>query len=171
MLSAGQGHWLQYNPGEPSGGIASPGWFLLLYAVLPLTAPLGAGLGHLAPQVVQAADPALAALAGRLYLIAYLLGGLLFALAAWGTARLVAACYRPLLGNSLSPWLAVLTGLALLFDRSAIWGTYSGLEVPLSLAVVPGPWNGCCTIRSEGARPGCVAACCWRRSCPGCGPN
>src|SRR4051794_28870929 len=66
VLSAGQGHLLQYNPGEPSGGVTSPGWFVLLWAGLPLTAPAGAGLTGLAPQVVRAADPALGALAGRL---------------------------------------------------------------------------------------------------------
>ena len=134
-LAATRGQWLQYNPGEPSGGVTGPGWLLLLAAAYPLTAPFGGLAGTLAPQMVQAGDPALAAVAGRLFLAAYGLGAGLLALAAWGTARLAAECYRPRRGVA---WVAGAVGLALLLDRTAIWGAFSGLEIPLSLAV--GPW-------------------------------
>ena len=40
-LNAAHGYFLQYNPGEPSGGVTSTGWFLLLWALYSLTAPLG----------------------------------------------------------------------------------------------------------------------------------
>lgn len=133
--AATAGHWLQYNPGEPSGGVTGPAWLLLLTAVLPLTAPVADLARNLAPQIVQTADPALAATAGRLFLAAYVLGAGLFALAAWGTARLAAECYRPLRGGA---WVAGAVGLALLLDRTAIWGAFSGLEIPLALAL--GPW-------------------------------
>jgi hypothetical protein len=133
--AAAQGQWLQYNPGEPSGGVTGPAWFLLLTLLYPLTAPVGDLARALAPQIVQTGDPALAAGAGRLFLAAYALGGVLLALAAWGTARLARDCYRPLPGGA---WLAGAAGLALLLDRTAIWGAFSGLEIPLSLAV--GPW-------------------------------
>ena len=135
VLAATQGQWLQYNPGEPSGGVTGPAWLLLLAAIYPLTAPLADLARTLAPQLVQTGDPALAATAGRLLLSAYTLGGVLFALAAWGTARLAAECYRPLRGGA---WVAGAAGLALLLDRTAIWGAFSGLEIPLSLAI--GPW-------------------------------
>jgi hypothetical protein len=134
-LAATHGQWLQYNPGEPSGGVTGAAWLLLLTALTPLTAPLSDLARGLAPQIVQTGDPALAATAGRLFLTAYLWGGVLFALAAWGTARLAAECYRPLRGGA---WVAGAAGLALLLDRTAIWGTFSGLEIPLALAV--GPW-------------------------------
>src|SRR5262249_38828837 len=39
VLNAAQGRLLQYNPGEPSGGVTGPGWFLLLWAAYALTAP------------------------------------------------------------------------------------------------------------------------------------
>lgn len=133
--AATQGQWLQYNPGEPSGGVTGAGWFLLLAAIDPLTAPLADLARGLAPQIVQTGDPALAAVAGRLTLTAYALGGLLLALAAWGTARLAGECYRPWRGGA---WIGGAVGLALLLDRTAIWGTFSGLEIPLSLAL--GPW-------------------------------
>jgi hypothetical protein len=134
-LAATQGQWLQYNPGEPSGGVTGPGWLLLLATAYPLTAPFADPARGLAPQLVQTGDPALAAVAGRLFLAAYALGVGLLTLAAWGTARLAAECYRPL---RRGPWVAGAVGLALLLDRTAIWGTFSGLEIPLSLAL--GPW-------------------------------
>jgi hypothetical protein len=133
--AAAQGQWLQYNPGEPSGGVTGPAWFLLLTLLYPLSAPFGDLARALAPQIVQTGDPALAAVAGRLLLVAYALGGVLLALAAAGTARLARECYRPL---PAAAWGAGAVGLALLLDRTAIWGAFSGLEIPLSLAV--GPW-------------------------------
>src|SRR5438094_5107100 len=49
-LNAAHGYFLQYNPGEPSGGVTSAGWFLLLWALYSLTAPLGQAASGLAPQ-------------------------------------------------------------------------------------------------------------------------
>jgi hypothetical protein len=132
VLSAGEGRLLQYNPGEHSGGVTGPGWFVLLWGGYRLTAPLAGEAAAWAPAAVQTGDPALAAVAGRLYLAAYLLGGGLLALAAAGTARLAEACYRPLAGAAP---VAGLAGLALLLDRPAIWGAFSGLELPLALAL------------------------------------
>nr|MDQ2807928.1 hypothetical protein [Chloroflexota bacterium] len=95
-LEAGQP--FQYNPGEASGGVTGPAWMFLLAAVHPLTALLGPAPAALAPRSVQAADPALALTAGRLYLSAYLLGALGLAAAAAAVAWLAWECLRALPG-------------------------------------------------------------------------
>jgi len=133
-LQAGQP--FQYNPGETSGGVTGPAWMFLLAAVQPLTALLGSMPATLAPRSVQAADPALALTAGRIYAGAYLLGTLGLAAAAAAVAWLAWECLRRLPGRA--PALAaILAAAALLTDHHIIWAAYSGLELPLALALVP----------------------------------
>src|SRR5438128_2764621 len=45
VLSASQGHLFSYNPGETSGGITSPGWYLLCTLAYLLLAPFHGLLG------------------------------------------------------------------------------------------------------------------------------
>jgi hypothetical protein len=124
------GRPFQYNPGEVSGGVTGAGWMLLLATAEPLTHALGDLPAGLAPTAVRAADPATALVAGRLYLAAYAWGALLLAGAAAACAWLAHQLYR---GRPGATAWAPLAGAALLADHNAIWGAYSGLEIPLSL--------------------------------------
>ena len=125
----------QYNPGERSGGVTGAGWMLLLLAAHPLTGLLGDAPAGLAPTAAQAALPATALAAGRLYLAAYGWGALLLAGAALACGWLaweVAQALPP-----RAAWTAaILAGGALLADQNAVWGAYSGLEIPLSLLLI-----------------------------------
>ncbi|HUS13825.1 MAG TPA: hypothetical protein VM536_02300, partial [Chloroflexia bacterium] len=135
--AAGAGQWFQYNPGEPSGGVTGLGWLLLLWAAHPLTALLGPVSAAFAPASVRDTDPALALEGGRLFLTAYGLGGLLLGGAALATGWLAYECLRDRGAHPLLPGVAaVLSGAALLADRQVIWGAYSGLELPLSFALL-----------------------------------
>ncbi len=133
-LAAGQP--FQYNPGEISGGVTGPAWMILTAAVQPLTALLGPAPAALAPAAVQAGDPTLALTAGRLYATAYLLGVLGLAAAACAVAWLAWECLRVQPGP-VPAVVALLAGAFLLTDHNIIWAAYSGLELPLALALVP----------------------------------
>jgi len=135
VLAAEAGHPFEYNPGERSGGVTGVGWMLLLWAAHPLTGVLGDAPATLAPAGVRAVDLHLAVEAGRLYMTAYALGGLLLAGAALAVAALARECYRglPRRGALLT---AVAVGFALLADQNVVWAAYSGLEIPLSLLLV-----------------------------------
>ncbi len=133
------GHPFAYNypttPDELSGGVTGMGWMLLVAGAYPLTAVAGAAPAGLAPQVVQAQDPALALEAGRWYLAAYGLGALLLAAAAVVAAWLAALLYAGG-GAPGSRIVAVAAGVALLADPPILFASYSGLELPLSLLLV-----------------------------------
>ncbi|HMA33603.1 MAG TPA: hypothetical protein VKY74_03905, partial [Chloroflexia bacterium] len=135
VRAAAAGQLFEYNPGERSGGATGAGWMLLLGGVYPLTGSLGSVPARLAPATIRAADPAAALAAGRLYLAAYSLGALLLAGAALACGWLAGECYRPRPAAAAAGG-ALLAGATLLADQNAIWGAYSGLEIPLSLLLI-----------------------------------
>jgi hypothetical protein len=125
----------QYNPGEQSGGVTGAGWMLLLLVAHPLTGLLGDAPAGLAPAAAQAAMPATALAAGRLYLAAYGWGALLLAGAALACGWLAWEIARAL--PPPAAWTAaLLAGGALLADQNVVWGAYSGLELSLSLLLI-----------------------------------
>ncbi len=125
----------EYNPGERSGGVTGAGWMLLLLIAHPLTGLLGNAPAGLAPAAAQAALPATALAAGRLYLAAYGWGALLLAGAALACGWLAWEIAQALPPHA--SWLAaILAGAALLADQNTVWGAYSGLELPLSFLLI-----------------------------------
>ncbi len=114
---ASEGHFFQYNPGEQSGGVTSLLWYLLL---LPARLLLRLFSSDILTLAVGSA---------------YLLGTLLLALTAWLSYRLTQEVISPLL-PATGRLLPVITMLAVLLNPQVIWAALSGLELPLSLAMV-----------------------------------
>ena len=133
VLGASTGHPFDYNPGEASGGITGLGWLLVCTLAYWLLAPFHALLGGLAPPEVQAASASLAQQTGHLLLAAYIPAIVCFALTVVGVYRLALLTLPPSVRNPrFRDWIAIATAFAVAGDIILVWGTLSGLEVPLS---------------------------------------
>ncbi|MEA2575142.1 MAG: hypothetical protein QOH93_2440, partial [Chloroflexia bacterium] len=153
VASAAQGQFFTYNPGETSGGITGFGWYLLCLLVYWLLAPFHSMLGGLAPVIVRE-NPGLAAQAGHLFLAAYIPGALCLAATGLGTRKLADLALPQTEGRTLSRDIVCwLLGVAAASDLGLTWGAMSGLEVPLSTALVV--WAMCLLLLD------------WRRGRPG----
>jgi hypothetical protein len=136
VLGASTGHPFDYNPGEASGGITGLGWLLLCTVMYWLLIPFHALLGGLAPPEVQAVSADLAQQTGHLLLAAYIPAVACFAFTVMGVYR-VALLTLPLSARNPRSrnFMAVIIAFAVAGDITLVWGTLSGLEVPLSLVL------------------------------------
>ena len=136
VASAAQGQFFTYNPGETSGGITGLGWYLLCLVAYVLLVPFHSMFSGLAPTLVSD-NSELAAQAGHLFLAAYIPGALCLAATGLGTWKLADLVLPQVEGKSISRstvcWAA---GLVAASDLGLAWGAMSGLEVPLSSALV-----------------------------------
>lgn len=136
VLGASTGHPFEYNPGETSGGITGLGWLLVCTLVYWLLAPFHALLGGLAPPEVQAVSGDLAQQTGHVLLAAHIPGVVCFAFTVVGVYRLALLTLPPSARNPrFRDFIAVVTAFAVAGDITLVWGTLSGLEVPLSLVL------------------------------------
>lgn len=153
VAAAAQGHFFTYNPGETSGGITGLGWHLLCLATYVLLAPFHSLFGGLAPALVSD-KPALAAQAGHLFLAAYVPGAACLAATGLGTRKLAHLALPDVEGRGLTRsvvcWALGVIGASAL---GLSWGAMSGLEVPLSAALVV--WSVALLLLDwRGGRPG-----------------
>ncbi|HEX8231017.1 MAG TPA: hypothetical protein VF826_17140 [Chloroflexia bacterium] len=136
VVSAAQGQFFTYNPGETSGGITGFGWYLLCLVAYVLLAPFHSLLSGLAPAIVSD-NGELAAQAGHLFMAAYIPGALCLAATGLGTWKLADLALPDMEGKRISK-VAVcwVLGVVAASDLGLAWGATSGLEVPLSAALV-----------------------------------
>ncbi|MDQ3704493.1 MAG: hypothetical protein M3437_04585 [Chloroflexota bacterium] len=136
VASAAQGQFFTYNPGETSGGITGFGWYLLCLVAYMLLVPLHSVLDGFAPTIVSD-NGELAAQAGHLFLAAYIPGALCLAATGLGTWKLADLALPNVEGKSLAKaTVCWVLGVVAASDLGLAWGAMSGLEVPLSAALV-----------------------------------
>lgn len=136
VLNASGGDFFTYNQGETSGGMTSLGWYIICTLMYWILLPLHNFVAWLAPPEVQN-DISLARQVGHLYAAVYIPALIFHALTAVGVFRLAlltlattdkAPGSRNILAWGLGAVAAASLGL--------VWGTMSGLEIPLSAALV-----------------------------------
>jgi hypothetical protein len=136
VLNASSGDFFRYNLGETSGGMTSLGWYIICTLSYWILLPLHNLFAWLAPSEVQA-DVVLARQVGHLYAAAYLPGLVFHALTAIGVFRLgqltLATTEKAPAMRNIVAWVL---GAVAAASLGLAWGTMSGLEIPLSSAVV-----------------------------------
>jgi hypothetical protein len=145
---AAEGHWFAYQDsgGEVSGGVTSLLWYLLLTTTYFLVHLLVPALG----------------VVGGTELAAYLLGATLLAISAillyLISGLLIAPLLPPLLGGLRPLALGLPPLLLLLLTPQASWAALSGLEIPLSMALVLAALYTLLRDALAGRAPGLLAA-------------
>jgi hypothetical protein len=136
VLNASGGEFFTYNLGETSGGVTSLGWYVICTLVYWILLPLHNFFTWLAPPEVQA-DVSLARQVGHLLAAAYLPGLIFHALTALGVFRLalltLATTEKSPVTRNIIAWVL---GAVAAANLGLVWGTMSGLEIPMSAALV-----------------------------------
>lgn len=135
VLNASGGDFFTYNQGETSGGVTSLGWYIICTISYWILLPLHNFLAWLAPPEVQS-DIVLSRQVGHLYGAAYLPALIFHALTAIGVFRLalltLATTEKAPATRNLMAWAL---GAAAAASLGLVWGSMSGLEIPLASAV------------------------------------